>query len=817
MQKSHNVTVKNNTIILLVGPTGCGKTYFTTNFLKPGLENYGAKVKTLSVDNFREDICGHKINNRQSKDFYETSEGAYIMLRQCTELYTSYPTNKFADVVIVDSSGMDKELHKDMKKIAEKNNYNLLILLFDFKKLEQFLEHSSNKELTRRQLETYRKEIVPFVKKMDRVDVIYLSHLFEDYEIIWKNTTESIKINDDEVVHIFSSALGDVATFDKLEENIDSNNVVIFMGNYIGSNPEIIRRLSSFLTKHPTSCVLKGHMEYNVYTKLSEGQKSDIFNNYEQNDIETFKRIYENSYVYIKYGKYEITTSLCERSKIKKLQKNNNDSEEKFRELMKVKSYFVQVCSFPLVTERVCEGSVCLIGEKHNILTLNNHKKKHNITNIEPDIMYKTFLTLTTTKTNIQLIDYDVKLFDLFTQKRIANLSKKSVNYISGTISPSDKRNGELETIGTALWYFHTMYENKGLLSIQVKDMGSRFQFYYFRQNKEKSYGVSRNGYVTGLSKETLCKIYDELTPKLQKFYFFEESNLIIVDGELMPWSALGKSLIDMSFVQPYESAESEIELLEEYGFTEQQDKLLQEYESSQFDKDSNDMKKQELYKKHITKYETYSSIQENRTRYIDLETKKKGIKIFGEQIGIFGKKCELNEIYFKPFCVLKVCVDNDEQTEFLPNECLIGNVEMYEKLSDNKTLTIDLSNPMKDNLEKVIKFNEDVIVAGQFEGLIFKPDFVDENIAPCLKVRNSNYLHIIYGPDYLTERKYEELLRKKNIKDKLASSIKEYKLGQMMLKIKYNEINQDNLEMIRLYANFIQEEENEKTFDRAL
>lgn len=226
-------------------------------------------------------------------------------------------------------------------------------------------------------------------------------------------------------------------------------------------------------------------------------------------------------------------------------------------------------------------------------------------------------------------------------------------------------------------------------------------------------------------------------------------------------------------------------------------------------------MKKQDLNSKYGgSRYQTYSLIKQNADHYIGLDEQSKGIEIFGQQLEVFGQDCNSDTIYYKPFSILKICYDGDESELIME-----GNIEMYSKLSDNQTITIDLSNKMVDNAEALNNFWQSIIVPGKFEGIIVKPDIVDPNCAPCLKVRNSNYLHIIHGPDYLTNEKYSALIKKKHIRDKLEASIREYQLGQEMLKVKYGDITDSNCNnhMTNLYYSFFEEKEREKTFDKVL
>jgi len=102
-------------------------------------------------------------------------------------------------------------------------------------------------------------------------------------------------------------------------------------------------------------------------------------------------------------------------------------------------------------------------------------------------------------------------------------------------------------------------------------------------------------------------------------------------------------------------------------------------------------------------------------------------------------------------------------------------------------------------------------------EGIVIKPDLLWSNLCPFIKVRNPNYLTIIYGYDYQNEFKYQKLMKQKNIKKKMQMSINEFNLGIEMLKTKYDDITEDNVEYFKLLMKFLRFEEQEKDIDPRL
>ena len=78
------------------------------------------------------------------------------------------------------------------------------------------------------------------------------------------------------------------------------------------------------------------------------------------------------------------------------------------------------------------------------------------------------------------------------------------------------------------------------------------------------------------------------------------------------------------------------------------------------------------------------------------------------------------------------------------------------------------------------------------YEGIMLKPNIIDIEKLPLLKVRNPNYLAIIYGYDYKLEHNYKILVDKKTTSKKIKQSIKEFKLGLNLLTMKYTNLDTD-------------------------
>jgi len=87
----------------------------------------------------------------------------------------------------------------------------------------------------------------------------------------------------------------------------------------------------------------------------------------------------------------------------------------------------------------------------------------------------------------------------------------------------------------------------------------------------------------------------------------------------------------------------------------------------------------------------------------------------------------------------------------------------------------------------------------------------------PYMKVRNPEYLSIIYGYDYRFPHKYRKLLKQKNITPKLRTSMQEYNLGLKMLSVPFHEISPAHESYREIAANLLFEVAKEKEIDPRL
>lgn len=398
----------------------------------------------------------------------------------------------------------------------------------------------------------------------------------------------------------------------------------------------------------------------------------------------------------------------------------------------------------------------------------------------------------------------------------ILEFAKNKINFISGTMSPCSANRTEktLEDMREAFSY----YRDNGVSNVilQKKYMGSRSNMYLCPKDIDKSYMVSRNGFV--IRRLNLKPIYEKMLKFLADRNNIDDcknnsnlldSELIIIDGELMPWSALGKSLIESHFTTAGKGVESELQLLEDTCFEHILEDLKKRYDESGYKDLRMEHKKEDLKK--IIGESQYRQVRSfGNFRWIPIKEQRDAIDTYNKQIDIYGKEFNEGELDFKPFAILKV-VRNDGEELFWNS----SNDFVFTAVSDDECLIVSIDDIGLDNARKWF----DKVVSEDYEGVVVKPleKVHTPGIAPYIKVRNPNYLTIIYGYDYIIDPKFTRMIENKNIRNKLRTSIKEFNIGKRLLEIPYNEINENNIKYLDLCAQMVIEEKMEKELDPRL
>ncbi|MDR1370207.1 MAG: hypothetical protein LBJ72_08820 [Dysgonamonadaceae bacterium] len=384
-------------------------------------------------------------------------------------------------------------------------------------------------------------------------------------------------------------------------------------------------------------------------------------------------------------------------------------------------------------------------------------------------------------------------------KNRINWFCKNRINAFSPTISPAPKapERNEIESIDHAIRYFHASGVPE--MVVQRKYMGSYCDI-YLHKNLDDTYFVSRNGYkITHIDLQAAKASCAELHGR------FDWRNLtsVIIQSEMMPWSVLGKDLIDCEFTGYLNVHQNHCNYLKHSGLYQKIATVKESVAYKTFQADSKALTDKELLAKYpphiIRQYHSLAAFP-----VLNLAAYEAAIQIYEQQINHFGGE---GPVCFKAFNILKKVYDDG-------SEQFVNDNLSYGEVNDDEFLHLDVHT--EEELEKEINrvyqwFAE--LSQNREEGIVIKPRqaFI-RNLPPALKIRNNNYLTMIYGVDF--QEQYDDYVKKRSIKRKLECSINDWMLNWEMLKIKYKDIHEENYLLKNLLFDRIMGENVEATLD---
>ncbi|MGM9923400.1 MAG: AAA family ATPase [Bacillus sp. (in: firmicutes)] len=860
------ISTKMHTIFLLVGATECGKTTFAKEVLQPQLhmeeesKNYRSNVQYISSDEIRQQLLGHNYH-KHSQIMLESSKQAFELLFQRLRAVTTFSIN--ADFVIVDTTGLSDDFREEVRQVALENHYNIEVVLFDYDNYKDYFTTDCDKKLVEKHVQRLKRDVVRGLtkKKYNAVHRIKAKD-FYDSNLKEANPSYTVEVSDWEKYssHLLEKGYSYIVVGD-VHESVDDLKVLLSRYGYIVDGGQLIgtdktrnyrillngdwidkgrctKEMIDFIYCNSDFFVLgKGNHENFVY-KYLQGKITDhavdkttldqYFTSIEvlQTDeglkrkffslVEESREFYR--FIGIDQASYYVTHAPCENKYIGKVdavslknQRNfrlnrSEDTEPQLSFIQKEASsnapyhIFGHIASREIVTikNKINLDTGCADGNKLSSVIIRSGRPLYKqVKSKQP--ARKELPLLFTKKEHVA-----IETLAANEQKRLEYIVKNKVNFISGTMSPADKdeENGVLESLHKGLQYFR----NKGVeqVVLQPKYMGSRCNVYLHR-NVEQSYAVSRNGYkITAID---LSKVLLEQHRKFSAYMEAENLELLLLDCELMPWRALGEGLIEEQFESYSKAIETELDFLKDSGFEVKWQELMNKYESSGFEKDAAELPKKDLVKKYGSNYQTYKNVNSIQHTIVSLSEQERAVETFQEQLRIYAGD---GTIALKPFTILKAV--KKDGTEMKPP---FTASEMFSFVSDDEYAVINFSDG--DYYRKAEEFYETLTVERQMEGVVIKPETMKPGIVPFLKVRNENYLTLVYGYDYKLPHKYIKLIKQKNTAAKLRTSLNEHLLGEEMLSYKWHDIETGDAGYKQAAANMLFETTKEKEIDPRL
>lgn len=854
-----NIPIKS--VIMTIGPTGCGKSTFIKDQLVPQLRALvpNANIQVISSDSYRQELLDQKLDKHDDRMGY-ASEGAFKLMNMKLEAATTWPVS--ADFVILDATFLSEKSREQFIAKSKEINYQLVGLCFDFNDREDYFEgnDSSRAYTIGQHLKRFKTETLPEIRRRD------FAHF---YKVKGKKTPLTLesdpsydlrrlatlpKLSQYFIVgdihgcltefKALLTSIGFVIEADAIKGKEDT--LIVLAGDLVDKGNEV-NELMDFLTinKARIRMVIGNHdhalmrfITNNENDRAKDERVAKYFDAFaKMNDVSKaqFMALMAESTYFLLHDHFVVTHAPCRNNDIGKvaphsLKNQGNcsygwrrdfDSDEAFMEGVKKSVHWVfdeakkydpyHYFGHIAVTEPTVFGNKvfldtgCAYGNKLSGALFNVHTKKNIFKSVQSSVPKDTTVGDITNFHLTRAPKHSFESLDFEDKMDVVRHARNKVNFISGTMSPcaASLENRTLEDISEAFAY----YRSKGVTNVmlQKKYMGSRATMYLFPKDLSKSYMTSRNGFV--IKKLDLSAVYAKIKEQIN-WTFIDKFELLIIDGELMPWSALGRGLIDTHFVTAGKGAASEFDMLTETGFEQALADMNLKFDASEFKKLKQVNKKEDLMKlMGEGPYRLMSAF--DGFKWIPIEKQSEFVKIYNKQLDLYGNEGELD---FKPFAILKSVDENGVEHTYsdMPQDAIFKMVSQ-----DNYYQVSTAEGPH--GVDAARKWFEDRVAEG-YEGIVVKPQQVyAPGIAPYVKVRNPNYLTIIYGYDYLIEPKFTRMLEKKNISGKLKMSIKEFELGKKMLEIPYAEINENNVAYLDLCAQMVVEEKFEKTLDPRL
>ncbi|WP_442596749.1 metallophosphoesterase [Neobacillus sp. D3-1R] len=862
------IETKLHTIYMLIGPTECGKSTFAKNVLLPQLQfhddekNYRSNVQYLSSDEIRQELLGYPYDKYDSM-MMESSVQAFDLLFHKLRAVTSFPIN--ADFVIVDTIGLAEDFRKKVITIAQENHYRLEAIVFDYKNIRDYYASKRSKKVIATHVNRMRRDVLPTLRRSDFDDIHRIrekNFLSSDgYEVVVENREEYLN-------HLlphghFYIIIGDVhESLDALQKMITIHGFEIVDGKIERTSKSGDKKfvlIGDFIDKGKnTAATVEFLYENRDYFYFVKGNHENFVSKYLKDEIDhvdphlletffdsipvltadlelqtKFQALVDLSrdfYRFIgkEYNSYYLTHAPCRNPYIGKMDTTSRRNQRRFAtdfeaDLQEQLQFLEKESgnNFPyhvfghVATREVIRlknkigiDTGCVTGNALTSVALNAQKPifksvpasglaagEPELTDQPVEELSQPFLRKSNEVKLVELSESD--------QKRLDYILHNKVNFISGTMSPADKdvRKNELESLTKGLDFFKENGVREVVL--QPKYMGSRCNLYLSR-DLEQCYAVSRNGYK--MNHIDLTEVFGRLHAKFLPWMDEKAIDIVIFDGELLPWQALGKGLIESQFDVVTKALETEISFLKEFGFEESLQELANRYDSSGFEEEKSRHSKKDLISHYgLNNYHNFKDLKDILAATHSLDEQDKAYQVYRKQLEIYAKD---NELEFKPFSILKMVYVNGE--EEIPK---MKTSEMFSFISEDDFLIMNL----EETYDGALEFFKKLTFEHGMEGVVIKPEVQQDGLLPFMKVRNSEYLTLVYGYDYRFPHKYAKLIKQKSIKKKVQKSLVEYKLGMEMLQTRLDEIGPENTAYKQTIANLLFEESQKSEIDPRL
>lgn len=830
-----------HTVIITVGPTYCGKSTLLKETVKNLRKQYKeSNIVYLSTDEERKEVLT-KTYDRHSKEMLYASKAAFDILQCKLKAAISYPQSLKNHLIFIDSTGFSEVFREEIVKLCKEYQYNPVLLLFNYKDKKDYYKYvpSASLNIVKENVNKFKRKVVNNLNTKLYERIIRLNKREVRLNIRFNSVDYSAYLTTILPTNYKYAVIGDthcnkkllkklLCQFKEVVNNYDSNLFlfdhnfkVILNGDWIDKNPNQLREMIEFLYflrdkllfvrgNHESFCYqyLKGNIKDPQELRFKYFDSIPILEKDERLK-QMFFELYELSKPFYIHRDFVVHHAPCPTKYIGKVDKQSIKNQIKYRypqrgelslsEYIKVLeehlSFVNDVSIGPYIINGHISVNKAVIKNQHVLLDTRAEEDYY----LSAALIEEGKLNIISCKGNsnpsLELPNLFTKEYKQYKKHQFeyieSRINKDRFNYLAGTISPADsyiRKDGvlELESLTEAVNYYY----HKGIndLVMQVKRMGSNCTLYLLKNGN--SYAVTRKGYRITRDYCDLTELLEKWTNKVFSMNQFFDKEIVILNGELEPWSLLSKDLIDKDFRNLYVAQRTQAEFLKDKQF----EWFL---EAAQIGDNNTEIAKQ-----------TISQIKELKKYYVPLEKQLVHLDSYSKELESYSYK---GTPFFTPFTVLKT-VDYYGKEEIFP----YNNNEAWHLFNTAGCFSFTV-----DRLSEAIyikdywsQSHKELFGLDSIEGVVIKPLAFSYDILPVIKVRNSDYLKLVYGPCY--EETLDSFIKTKSVKSKRKVSLKQWQLAMKMLFIPYKDIT-INSNMAQYVAEMLIEEEKLKELDPRL
>ena len=254
-----NLRFSPQTVIMMVGPTGCGKSYFS-QILKNKLSN----CVYINSDTIRTRYIG--IEDKYDIRMKYASQAAFDTLFFELENAMKYPV--IADYIIVDTTALSDYFRKRVSKMASAYKYRLSTIVFNYDDVNEYVKYNTCKiDIIHEAVKRFKKEIASKEFAGYRDVQTITSKKFE--EVVIETTGPGITVPDNENYLVVPDVHGCFTALEELMALVPEPYSLILNGDWIDKGPDTFKILDYILDGHTRKVYpIIGNHENFVYKYL---------------------------------------------------------------------------------------------------------------------------------------------------------------------------------------------------------------------------------------------------------------------------------------------------------------------------------------------------------------------------------------------------------------------------------------------------------------------------------------------------------------------------------------------------------------------